>query len=173
MGKIGTFIYGRPLEQIVILMCILLFAWTKVAITMERKKQNAWKVINGFLFFCGMAVIFFMTVRSRDSDVYQVVLRPFASFAEARTQPEIYRSMFMNIFLFFPLGLTLPYALPEKWKRNTLLTTLFALVLSITIEYLQYHYHLGRAETDDVLCNTLGAFIGTLSYTLSRKFDHK
>ena len=173
MGKIGIFIYGRPLNQIVILMCILLFAWKKVAITMKIKKQNTWKVLNGFLFLCGTAVIVLMTVKSRTSDVYQVVLRPLASFAEARIQPEMYRSMFMNIFLFFPLGLTLPYVLPGKWNRNALLTILFALTFSIVIEYLQYLYHLGRAETDDVLCNTLGAFIGTLSYTLSRKFNQK
>jgi glycopeptide antibiotics resistance protein len=77
--------------------------------------------------------------------------------------------MLMNVFLFFPLGLTLPYALPEKWNRKGLLTIFLAQVFSIGIELAQYHFHLGRAETDDVICNTLGCVIGTLSYVISKK----
>ena len=53
------------------------------------------------------------------------------------------------------------------------ITIVFAFLLSFTVEFLQYYYHLGRAETDDVICNTLGAAIGTLSYTLERKFFAK
>lgn len=119
-----------------------------------------------------MGVILVVTISSRDN-VSELVLQPFASFSEARIQPEMYRSMFMNLFLFFPWGLTLPYVFPGKWKRKVLITLFLTLAFSVLIEYLQYYYHLGRAETDDVICNTLGAFIGTLSYTLSRKFNHK
>ena len=117
--------------------------------------------------------IFVVTLLSRSSETVELILTPFHSFIEAKTQPEIYRSMLMNVFLFFPFGLTLPFALPEKWNRKALLTIVLALVLSFTIEFLQFHYHLGRAETDDVICNTLGATIGTLSYTLERKFFDK
>ena len=99
----------------------------------------------------------------------EVILIPFYSFVEAQKQPELYRSMLMNVFLFFPLGLTLPYALPEKWNRKGLLTIFLALVFSIGIELAQYQFHLGRAETDDVICNTLGCVIGTLSYVISKK----
>ena len=45
----------------------------------------------------------------------------------------------------------------------------FAFTVSLVIEFLQFRFYLGRAETDDVICNTLGAAIGTLSYTLERK----
>ena len=172
MGRIGVYIYSRPLEQVAILMCVLLLIWTKAASMVKGTEQNAWKVINGGVCLVVLLAIGLMTLNFRESDVYQVVLRPFAAFAEARIQPEIYRSMLMNIFLFFPLGLTLPYVLPGKWKRNVLITILFACVFSFTVEFLQYYYHLGRAETDDVLCNTFGTFIGTWSYILSRKFNN-
>ena len=79
----------------------------------------------------------------------------------------------MNVFLFFPLGLTLPYALPERWRKKVFITIAFAFLLSFTVEFLQYYYQLGRAETDDVICNTLGVAIGTLSYTIERKFFNK
>ena len=36
-------------------------------------------------------------------------------------------------------------------------------MLSAGIEYAQYRYALGMAEVDDVICNTLGAFIGAAS----------
>lgn len=71
----------------------------------------------------------------------------------------------MNVFLFFPLGLTLSNALPRKWHRwcRIILTTFVGCMLSAGIEYAQYRYALGMAEVDDVICNTLGAFIGAAS----------
>jgi glycopeptide antibiotics resistance protein len=70
----------------------------------------------------------------------------------------------MNVFLFFPIGLVLPWVLPQKWKYKTVIVALFAIVLSTSIEYTQFVYCLGRTETDDVICNTLGALIGAGTY---------
>lgn len=155
-------------------MFFLILVWLLVQFIVDETmhQKTLWKSVN-ILGSIGMIVVILIVTISSRGTATELVLQPFASFAEARIQPEMYRSMFMNIFLFFPLGLTLPYALPEKWKRNALITVLIAFLLSFTVEFLQYNYHLGRAETDDVLCNTLGAFVGTLSYTLSRKFDQK
>lgn len=72
----------------------------------------------------------------------------------------------MNVFLFVPMGLTLLFALPEKMNHKVLLSVLCAMVLSMIVEILQYVFQLGRAETDDVICNTLGAAIGTLAFSL-------
>ncbi len=82
----------------------------------------------------------------------------------------------MNVFLFFPLGLSLSNALPRRWHRwgRIALTTSAACLFSIAIEYTQYHYALGLAETDDVICNTLGAFIGSTSLLLAHAIEiHK
>lgn len=55
--------------------------------------------------FAGIAaVIFYMTVCARGEETAEAVLVPFQNFREAREQPELYRSMLMNVLLFFPIG---------------------------------------------------------------------
>lgn len=164
-------IYAMPLEWLITLMLLAVIWWTFTPKMLSKK--FIWKSANLLFFLCMIFVIATVTLLSRSSKGVELILAPFHSFLEAKTQPESYRSMFMNVLLFFPLGLTLPFALPEKWNRKALFTIIFAFVFSFTIEFLQFHYHLGRAETDDVICNTLGAAIGTLSYTLERKFFTK
>ena len=160
-----------PLECLVLMMLLATVLWpfTKKAFG----KKCIWRCGNLMVSICMILAIHAVTLLSRNSEGVELILNPFHSFLEAKTQPEIYRSMLMNVFLFFPLGLTLPFALPEKWNRKVLPTIAFAFTLSFVIEFLQFHYHLGRTETDDVICNTLGAAIGTLSYTLERKFFTK
>ena len=79
----------------------------------------------------------------------------------------------MNVFLFFPLGLTFSNSLPRKWHRwsRIALTTLVGCALSAGIEYAQYRYALGMAEVDDVICNTLGAFIGSTSLLIAHAIE--
>ena len=38
---------------------------------------------------------------------------------------------------------------------------------SVIIEVIQYVLHIGRAEIDDVICNTFGATVGCFSYLVS------
>ena len=119
-----------------------------------------------FVLFCVAAIaILYATILTRSVGVPEAILTPFASLTAARQQPELYREMLMNVFLFFPLGLTLSNALPQKWHRwvRIVITTLIGCILSAGIEYTQYRYALGLAETDDVICNTLGAFLGAAS----------
>ena len=81
--------------------------------------------------------------------------------------------MLMNVFLFFPFGLSFANALPRKWHHciRILLTTLTACLFSIGIEYTQYRFSLGLTETDDVICNTLGAFLGSASLLLAHAIE--
>ncbi|MBS5427730.1 MAG: nucleotidyltransferase family protein [Firmicutes bacterium] len=121
-------------------------------------------------------IILYATILTRTPGSYELILTPFATFTAALQQPELYREMLMNIFLFFPLGLTLSNALPRKWHRwgRIILTALVGCVLSVGIEYTQYRYALGMAETDDVICNTLGAFLGSASLLIAHAIEkHK
>lgn len=129
--------------------------------------------INCALFCASLAAILYVTILTRVPGVYDVVLRPFASFTAARQQPELYREMLMNVFLFFPLGLTLSNALPQKWYRwgRIFLSTLVGFALSAGIEYIQYRYALGMTEMDDVICNTLGTFIGATSLLVAHAVE--
>lgn len=127
-----------------------------------------------FVLFCAAVIaILYATILTRTPGNYELILTPFAALSAARQQPELYREMLMNIFLFFPLGLTLSNALPRKWHRwgKIALTTLVGCALSAGIEYAQYRCALGLAETDDVICNTLGAFLGAVSLLVAHAIE--
>ncbi len=160
MSKLLWMIYGQPLYKIVLLTALLIVVWGIIGSREDGKLW--WKLFNIVLFLCIMAVIIYMTVYSREKNTKEVILIPFQSFIEAKEQPEMYRSMLMNVFLFVPLGLSLPNVQPVKWHPavNIVLTVLFGCCLSTVIEWCQYQYGLGRCEVDDVIMNTLGAVIG-------------
>lgn len=84
------------------------------------------------------------------SGLYQfVVMAPYLD--------EFFRELLMNVFLYFPLGLTLGELI--GWHRIWL-----ALVLAIVIESWQYAAGTGMAQVTDVICNTLGAWIGGIAF---------
>lgn len=124
---------------------------------------------NYVLFCAAVIAILYATILNRTPGNYELILTPFAALSAARQQPELYRAILMNVFLFFPLGLTLSNSLPRKWHRwgRIILTTFVGCILSAGIEYTQYRYALGMAEVDDVICNTLGAFIGSTSLLIA------
>ena len=78
--------------------------------------------------------------------------------------PELLRSNFMNVLLFFPGGLLLGAILPDRWPRwARMLTAMLGFgAMSLAIERFQYLWLLGNAEADDILHNTLGAVLGAM-----------
>lgn len=156
------YIYIRSFIGIITFMALALAAWGALP---ARVGARRWRWGNLALMLLVAAAILYATLFSRAEGSTGLILTSFATFTAARVQPELYREMLMNVFLFFPLGLTLSNALPRKWHRwlRIILTTLVGCALSAGIEYAQYRYALGLAETDDVICNTLGAFLGAAS----------
>lgn len=151
----------------------LLLLWPMLC---QRVGERRRVLFNTALACAAAFIILYATILTRTPGVPEAVLAPFASLTAARVQPELYREMLMNVFLFFPLGLTLSNALPRKWHRwlRIILTTLVGCALSVGIEYAQYRYALGLAETDDVICNTLGAFLGAASLLAAHAIEkHK
>lgn len=163
-------IYALPLQAVIFLMLALLIVWTMFSLHVNQKKQT---IINAVLYFIAAFIILYATILTRSAGVPEAVLAPFASLTAARQQPEIYREMLMNVFLFFPLGLTFSNALPRRWHRwgRITLTTLVGCALSAGIEHAQYRYALGMAEVDDVIYNTLGAFIGSTSLLIAHAIE--
>lgn len=163
-------IYALPLWTVTFLMLALLIVWAMLSLHKNQRKRS---IINAVLCPITVLIILYATVLTRTPGSYELILTPFATFTAALQQPELYREMLMNIFLFFPLGLTLSNALPQKWHRwlRIALTTLIGCILSAGIEYAQYRYALGMAEVDDVICNTLGAFIGSTSLLIAHAIE--
>lgn len=164
------FIYTQPLSRVIIAMAITIAIWGYARTKLCDKR---WNIANALL-ACGMVlVVLCITIMGRTTGERILILKPFASLAVARTQSEAYRELLMNIFLFFPLGLTLSNALPQRWGRwwRIGLTVIAGLLLSAGIEYIQYRFALGVAETDDVICNTLGTVIGSASLLVAHGIE--
>lgn len=165
-----NFIYAQSPTSIIAAIIISGALWGYLCAHADRRK---WRFTNALLLLAATLIILHATLLSRTPGTYAAVLTPFAALAAARQQPELYREMLMNVFLFFPLGLTLSNALPRTWHRwlRIALTALTSCVLSAGIEYAQYRFALGMAETDDVICNTLGAFVGSASLLLAHAME--
>ena len=167
------YIYSRSFISVITFMALALAAWGALP---PRVGARRWRWGNLVLVLLITAAILYATLFSRAEGGTGLILTPFAALTAARQQPELYREMLMNVFLFFPLGLTLSNALPRKWHRwgRIILTTLIGCAFSAGIEYAQYRYALGLAETDDVICNTMGAFLGAASLLAAHTIEkHK
>lgn len=95
----------------------------------------------------------------------------FESYRRFDEQPELIRQCFMNVLLYFPGGLCLAAALPEKWYKSVklILPVVLLFLLSVGTEYMQFIRFLGLAEMDDVMHNTIGALCGSGTvYFISR-----
>lgn len=141
-------VYAWNYHRIFLIMLFLLILWRILA---RYIRIDIWKILNLF----GAGVSFFLilklTVLGRTpSGVHQfVVMAPYSD--------EFFRELLMNVFLYFPLGLTLGELI--GWHRIWL-----ALVLAIVIESWQYAAGTGMAQVTDVICNTLGVWIGGIAF---------
>ena len=162
----GTFfheIYVSNITTILIAIRLIVLVWLVISAAFYKYMR----IVGAVAACVAIGVILYLTVFSRSSSRIGADLIPFSSFERAKLEPEMYRSMLMNTFLFVPLGLSLPFVFGGGTGKRILLTILIGLLLSITVESIQYFAHLGMTETDDVICNTLGTAIGSCAYPLT------
>lgn len=146
--------------------------WTAAGLLAQRCRSlhGVWQIINGLLAGLALLGILSYTVIGRAERTQSV---PFIrTIAQIRAQPELLREMLMNAFLFFPLGLTLPYVLHGK-IHPARSTVLIAFLLTCGIELVQYLCGFGNAELSDICMNTLGAAFGSLSFVICNKYKQR
>lgn len=163
MSSLFHSIYAAKISTILIAIPVLLLVWSVIGAAFYKQMR----IIGAVLAVIAVGAVVYVTVYARGESNAVADLIPFSSFERAKIQPEMYRSMLMNVFLFMPLGLSLPYVFGGGTAKRILLTILIGFLLSVTVEAIQYIGHLGMAETDDVICNTLGTAIGSCAYLLS------
>lgn len=138
-------------------------------------QKRIWKSAVILALFIWAASVVIQTIFQRTPDAsLQPVWQPFRSYVDALKedgQKELLRSNFMNVVLFYPAGLLLVSLLPVKWHSWVRLLTVLLLFtgFSLSIEFAQYCYHLGLAQTDDVIHNALGACLGAAVFMLIPK----
>lgn len=132
----------------------------------QKKKQKEvflnWKkliVIVGLLGY--LIVVFLATLfTSRYASLKNINLQPFSSYLYAWNNFDfsLWLNIILNVLMFIPLGFLLPL-INQRFKKWWL-TYLTGLLLTITIEIIQYISKRGILETDDIINNLLGCMIG-------------
>lgn len=161
--RIFLWIYIRPIPQLVLLIlgASVLFLFARRA----WGRHPLWKFALGtcLMVWAGVTVCSTVFGRNGTTDITHA-FSLFHSYREVLGggNPEILRSNFMNMVLFYPAGLAFASLLSGKWPvwLRILLTLGVFFVFSAGIEYFQYTQALGNTEVDDVLHNTLGALLG-------------
>lgn len=164
--------YIQDLDIVIYEMLGLFFCWIILMLVLKEKIK---KVICFGAAILSVFAILLMTVFGRNTDeIAEISLIPFITFIKAYDQVEFYRSMLMNVCLFLPFGLSVPFALYYlKFKHNIVTTICCALILSVFIELVQFVFRLGICETDDIIMNFFGALIGSVSFIICKGLYEK
>lgn len=155
-------------------------AVASVGFLLLRKRfggSRGWKRLMGLVFLAWTAVIYAATLRRAGEGIRAAELVPLGSYLVLLRggNPEILRSNLMNVILFYPAGLLLASLLPETWSRGRRLALVVTILAGMSgcIEAFQFFASMGRAETDDVIHNTIGSLLGAAVCLLPPKHIRK
>lgn len=145
------------------LLSVLCFGVVVIIVCYGLKRGWSW--IAGLLLVEYMLLIYCSTVVYRNC--YESVgyeMRPFGSYAAIQDgRTELFAENIMNVVVFVPVGLFLSCVSHRlKWW----IVLLIGIRISISIETLQYFFHKGFSEVDDVFHNTLGCAIGIMTVAI-------
>lgn len=90
----------------------------------------------------------------------RIILNLFGGYIDLIRQGDWFAFTYLfvgNIIWFVPFGMYLQYMGKQK---NLLRTAFYGFLFSLLIETLQYVFGTGFSELDDLVLNTLGAWIG-------------
>ena len=170
IDRLYVWFYALEIPRVLGISVCACLLWALFQNDLKSRKETLGRRLSGGLLIAALTVTVW-AVLCRSTTVRTLYLQPFHTFEMAQRNPEAYRSALMNAILFAPIGLTLPQVLPRRWSFGKRLgwTVLFGLAFSILLESLQFILKCGTTETDDVICNTLGALIGALNLPLAER----
>lgn len=150
------------LPSSVFLGSLALVTFDVTYLLLYRKRKKDYRIFLGknqlilYISFLYLAFVIYLTILSRPSGSRTGVdLMPFATIS-----PQIAGNIYAaeNILLFLPfgmLGCLLPF-----FPRNPSRCMAGAFIASILIELVQYITKRGYLQTDDVILNVLGCYVG-------------
>lgn len=141
--------------------------------------RNGWRKVAGLLLIEYLFLIFCSTVFFRDVSA-DYNFTPFWSYlAILDGRKELIPENIMNVVVFVPIGMLMGVMADVRgmmdegrWKKGWQVALIIGtgLGISISIETMQYFFHRGFAELDDVMHNTIGGMIGYGIYQLAHRF---
>lgn len=169
LSHIYLYIYNQPLDRVANFSIAIVIGWA-VLMHFVRENSRLLRCINKFFTASAFIIILYATMLDRNvGSCSHVFLQPFSSLSQDRFSAELLRQCIMNMFLFVPLGIFMPYAMPKNDKNKIKTTIIFGLCVSICVELLQGLFKMGWCETDDIINNTIGIALGTRSYMIFEK----
>lgn len=127
--------------------------------------RNGWRKIAGlvlaeFVFLIYCSTVIFRTAADGNGHEF----KPFWSYeAIENGRSELIAENVMNVVVFIPIGALLGFMVNGARctvMKELLIVLIVAMGISLSIEAMQYFFHRGFAETDDVMHNTIGCIVG-------------
>jgi glycopeptide antibiotics resistance protein len=166
-----------PIPLLFSLFILAICIWSSITHSVftsnSQKVKTGWRIVCSILSLFSVLIIFDTAIFSRQENIQELYLLPFRLIIMAKDNPELYRSMFMNIIFFVPFGMTFSAVFSEAFslKKRIIATCVVAFLISITVETVQYTAAIGTAEFDDLTCNTFGALLGTLPLIIQKIYN--
>lgn len=165
MDEIFEYIYRQPILKVTVVTAAVMLAWLLLNAALKNYPYRIQRSANAAGVAFSVYLILYATLFSRgEITVTEFYPLPFHFIVEAFERPDILRSAFLNIVLFVPLGMTLPFLFGFERRKSVLAAVIIGFFLSLSVELLQLVLSFGRCEADDVVMNTLGTAVGTLVY---------
>ena len=144
-----------------ILFLIVMYILKKFGL-IQPKKSEPLRDLLLFLIIVYAAVLLKLAFFSREPGSRTTV--DLTLFNTWGTTMQAHAFFVENIIMFIPFGILIPTAFPVM--RNIFVCTLTALACSLCLEMFQLITGRGFCQLDDVITNTLGAFIGYMVYRM-------
>ena len=156
-----------PMIILFIIMAILLKV---VSVEMGKRKGNIWIEFK-LLIYIIYSFVLFQLVTTTDFVSYSNNFIPFKEiFRYEVNSPLFIRNIIGNIALFIPFAYIITDVIYIVCKKtNFLVTTMYILITSVSIESIQFF--IGRTfDIDDILLNFVGGIFGYILYKLLHIF---
>ncbi len=154
-------------DMLMLLTVALPFAAAVSGIFFLRRCRDDLHPVMTVLFLVSLLAVGFVTLFSRDGSSSTKVLFGLYKMKKAIQTGSVLplTHILQNILLFIPFGFLICACCPDK-KHHLFTALTYALLLSCTIESLQYLLVIGECDLEDVLSNVLGAWAGLGIYKL-------
>lgn len=156
-------IYGWSYFNVILVIVLCIIVFLMLALYISEGQIKILSIIGNLISVYG---ILSLTIFNRSpSDIHKFIVM-------ADYQAEFFRELFMNVVLYCPLGVFLPFVVSDKRRHKRCVSILIGISFSVIVEVWQYITGAGTAQLTDILCNGLGIVICCQVYWIYEKFVH-
>lgn len=154
--------YDIPVSKLVLLLVLFCCVWCFAKERFQVQKKQIWMELHLILLIICVALFLCVSLLNRRSVSGQQWPPLFWSYKLAflKGSYDHFQEIYLNVLAFLFISL---FALELFQSKAGKIAALFACVLlSVSVESMQYFFSLGLAETDDIISNILGVILGAL-----------